>query len=467
MGGFSGGVPDQQLISKLALLLAGNKDARNDQEEMPGAAALTRDPSMGGVAPSGGAAPAASTSMPTTTANPAAATPAAVIMSTQSTLPTAPVPPVIDAAARQKLATPTDPNVVKPKWYDRLFGGMATFGAAMQHNPNAIELGSDIVNKRYTTAESLRQKQLGAFDANTAAQKENYQGQRDVFSDHLKAAEEERRRTSAGALDTERIAKANRQDYLSMSPQERAAQVSDLEKTSGMTFTQGQKSDFILTGKIPSSANKSDDVIGQREKDADRIGLKGDDRKFYLANGKLREAFESGRAPTDLETWTAAFRRDNKREPTADEIAQRKAVPKSQATFKDSQSIDKYSDKWYAAQRDAVRKDKGQALKNAGGKPADAQAEYQQIEDSYKQRAQEFEDRKKDWYAQVKNGKPVSVDTQTHDVIGESNHPTASAAPKNGGGKQLDAATAKSILAEAGGDKDRARQIAKSRNYKF
>jgi hypothetical protein len=161
-------------------------------------------------------------------------------------------------------------------------------------------------------------------------------------------------------------------------------------------------------------------------------GIEGHYSKLWNAERKNQPP--PSRQPTDLEMWHDAFVRDNKREPTAEEIAQRKAVGKNQATFKDAPSIDKYSDKWYADQRAAVRRDKAEALKNAGGSAKDAQDDYKQIEDSYKQRTQEFEGRKKDWYAQVKSGKPVSVNTETHEAVGSTPprkpSPQASRAPQ-------------------------------------
>lgn len=84
------------------------------------------------------------------------------------------------------------------------------------------------------------------------------------------------------------------------------------------------------------------------------------------------------------------------------------AKAKNATTFKDSAAIDKYSDQWYLKQRDQVRKDKAEALKNAGGKDV-PQDEYTSIEAAYKQRTQEFENRKQQWYGQVNSGKPVTV----------------------------------------------------------
>lgn len=76
-------------------------------------------------------------------------------------------------------------------------------------------------------------------------------------------------------------------------------------------------------------------------------------RKFRAGN--------SGRAPTDLEVWLNAFKKDNNREPTAEEIAERHVHHAS--TFKDQAGVDKSykgeydkQEKEYQGRRSAILK---------------------------------------------------------------------------------------------------------------
>src|SRR2546423_853828 len=139
--------PEQLSYDDLTRLLAGVMGGSTagdaSMQRMPGA---QRPPVMASAAP---AAPLAA----------APVNPAAAQASVAAVRPPPQYQPV-DLAKRaqfqemeRELQKPTDSSKVKPKWYDRMFGGMATFGAAMQHNPNAVGIGTDIVNRRYNAAE--------------------------------------------------------------------------------------------------------------------------------------------------------------------------------------------------------------------------------------------------------------------------------------------------------------------------
>lgn len=55
-------------------------------------------------------------------------------------------------------ARPLNPDDYKPRWWQRLGAAAATFGAAMNHNPNAIEIGNELLNQNLTRAEYRRQQ---------------------------------------------------------------------------------------------------------------------------------------------------------------------------------------------------------------------------------------------------------------------------------------------------------------------
>jgi hypothetical protein len=100
-------------------------------------------------------------------------------------------------------------------------------------------------------------------------------------------------------------------------------------------------------------------VAAQRDADVKRLGLTGDDAKFYRANGKLKEPSPTTniRMPSaeseELGMWRSAFRRDNGREPNAQEIASFKhggggGGPKTRGTPAQFSSLTKQTQDAYA-----------------------------------------------------------------------------------------------------------------------
>lgn len=201
-------------VSKLAMLLSGNKAAMADAGVDPNSMGARSD--------------AGQVTMPTAQAAPAvAASPATSAAAlAYKPLPTAPAAPVVDMGARNALVAtqkqyskPTDPNDpnAKTRVIDRILGGLVGFGRGYVHDPNAVAEGGAVTNRRYNSAEAMRGKNLDAantalneFDQGTSQQDKDYQRQRDVFGDQLKGAEEERRQRSETSLSSERAAKASK-----------------------------------------------------------------------------------------------------------------------------------------------------------------------------------------------------------------------------------------------------------------
>jgi hypothetical protein len=150
-----------------------------------------------------------------------------------------------------------------------------------------------------------------------------------------------------------------------------------------------------------------------REAEADRIGLKGEDRKYYVLNGKLKEPGNTTHVhvpSAELERyqeWKAAFRKEYGRDPNAEEIREQKFDPNAHKgtehpTFRDKEAVDKYSDSWYQKERKAVDDEKRKVrLNNPNAKDADLQQEYKSIEAQYATRAANFENEKRKWYQDV------------------------------------------------------------------
>lgn len=247
---------EQPKLSPLAMLLSGYNRAK--AEDMAGGGGGT--PS-GPTAAAGGPAAAPSPSPAPVQANPQ--TP---------TLPQAPkyVPP--DMQRRMQLeqaATAPAPNRAdyKPSIWDRVFGGMATFGAGLQHNPNAMQLGSEIVGKKFNNAMSdwetkhgIAQEGLTQFDRDADLNQRGFSNENEVFHNEMSRVREGREQTTADALAAQRKATANFKDYKAMGPTDRAAEIPEIEKALGHPLDKDQKDHFVLHGEVPEKAPAKEDL---------------------------------------------------------------------------------------------------------------------------------------------------------------------------------------------------------------
>jgi hypothetical protein len=237
---------DQQ-FSTLARLLSGFKMARD--------AAAAESPNGGGGTPTGSPSP----------------TPAPAPAPVQATAPDQSVPNVPkyvapDMARRQALEAAVNRPApmradYKPSVLDRIFGGLTGFGAGLQHNPNAVEIGSDITNKKFgratadwDTQHAQASEQLGQLDRDTRLGQQDWENQMQVFQGEMTRAREGREQKSADALAAERTAKAGKYDYQSMSPEDRAVHLPDLEKQTGITLSDDERKAFIFNGQLPKEA---------------------------------------------------------------------------------------------------------------------------------------------------------------------------------------------------------------------
>jgi hypothetical protein len=196
-----------------------------------------------------------------------------------------------------------DPNTGKPiyrmGWGQRLLGSVANFASGFGGKGPVVYVGPGATNQRYNIDEATRQANLGNVNTQIASQEK-------LDTENIKQEREAQRQAfetvkGQAALDTS----AARKDAAA-AQQETAdvrKQLADLKSNQG--------------SKIATDAE-------DRIRLSDQMGLKGNDRRDYILTGKLPKEFQ-GRQPTELETWMQAFKRDNGRPPTADEIATRKA----------------------------------------------------------------------------------------------------------------------------------------------
>jgi hypothetical protein len=184
-------------------------------------------------------------------------------------------------------------------WGQRLLGSVANFASGFGGKGPVVYVGPGATNARYGIDESTREANLANVNTQIASQEK-------LDTENIKQEREAQRQAfetvkGQAALDTA----AARKDT-SAAQQETAdvrKQLADLKSNQG--------------SKIATDAE-------DRIRLADQMGLKGNDRRDHILTGKLPKEFQ-GRQPTELETWMQAFKRDNGRAPTADEIATRRA----------------------------------------------------------------------------------------------------------------------------------------------
>ncbi len=244
--------------------------------------------------------------------------------------------------------------------------------------------GKGAVNNQYTKDEINRQNRLAADKAATASMDDEYSQKEKGYAHELTSYNDAAR--AAGTADLRDIQAQREQER-----KDHDKAIEDLRQQ-------------LTDAKDPAAKLKAE--TDARQTIGAQLGLQGEALQRYTLYGDKSSMDDVNAARAkNAEDRIGIMNDRNKME--QEKIDNAKA--KNMATFKDPASIDKYSDQWYLKQREQVRKDKADALKNAGGDAEKAQGDYAEIEKAYQQRAQEFEGRKQQWYGQVKSGKPVTV----------------------------------------------------------
>jgi len=233
---------------------------------------------------------------------------------------------------RDALARPLNPNdpQYKPSFGRKLAGIGAAFGIGFAGKPQVgMEVGGDIIRSKYNQAEKVRtadyasaEKDLSDYDTSRSQTLADFKAQHESFQDTLEA-----------------------------------------NKPGTQLFGDEQNNPYYMTPsgrKIPAYNKKEDAApLGPPttiESGAAReIAAGTPDGPFNKKLDKERKFSKPDRQPTELETWIAAFRRDNGREPTADEIAQRKA--KTRGTPTDFSKVELEKKKALLAAEDRYNKD--------------------------------------------------------------------------------------------------------------
>jgi hypothetical protein len=218
-------------------------------------------------------------------------------------------------AEESKLNKPIDPTAVDPAtgkskyrmgWGQRLIGTLANaaIGFSGRGGPS-VYVGPGATNWKYDREENLRQGRLAGVEKDLGEQEKLESSQERAYADAVKQSYD--------------AAMADARRQLGLAAEENAgtrASLADSQRQLNL-----------------ARANKADaSPSEQRAADADKYGLTGEARTDYILTGRLpKEMMGAGRQPTELETWMTAFRRDNGRDPSADEIANRRWRQSSKA----------------------------------------------------------------------------------------------------------------------------------------
>lgn len=390
-----------------------------------------------------------------------------------------------DEQAWQKASTPLNRADYKPSVGRRVLGGLA--GAMVgfgSRNPEAgFNIASGVVNQPYNRAEQAREQAMETTGQTLSNDRQSANQQDRDYENSLTQYD---RSFNAQNLAQDRAARA-----ASLGAEQRATQQQKLAAIAPGTqqpddpnnpmgswhaVTVGGKK-VAMTGPPDSWLKTPQGIDAQRDSEVRRLGLAGNDAKFYRANGKLREPSPTTniRIPSEgfqqYEDWRSTFKRDNGREPNASEIAE--YGKKGRAGGSGSPGLAKsLADRIESQKNTAINK----ARQNFGdGKdPSYTRDDYlddwQAAQDNYEDRIstavghdvphvniRDHVDAKGNW----KTEPPASPSSPAQA------QPAAAPGIPNGGGKQLDRATAAAILKAVGGDKDKARELAKKSNWKF
>lgn len=225
-----------------------------------------------------------------------------------------PVQPRLDNPPQMPPAPPAmDPNAVgangKSKYRmslgERIAGTAANFLNGFARNGQAaVYVGRGARNQQWNQDQELSEQNRKLYE--TATQGAYRQGQIEKFEAQGQAATD-RANTAEQALK-------------------------DKTAEFGKTIDEKQRE---FDNKKPTL----EEDAASRTKIADQMGMKkgSKERTTYILTGKMPGQDREQRQPTELETWSSAFRRDNGREPSADEISKRKsnAADKSDQIEKD------------------------------------------------------------------------------------------------------------------------------------
>lgn len=292
-------------------------------------------------------------------------------------------------AAIDKYSQPIDKSDPKYKMSigQRLLGAVADFAAGMGGRQAPVYIGPGATNAQYARDESTRESNLGAAQT----QMKNFDT---GYDEQLKGYKEQLGAYDKGQLAQEREERA--QKYVNAIDPNSITQ-DDSGKWYGTTYG-GQKQETSPPKWYQTQQNKAQqrsDYFDQNTQEADRLGLKGKERTYFIANGKLREPNPGAEATT-----AAAKQRHSDaeadRQQRQDDLNFNRYQARLAQWNKDKEQITKDQSAQYAKAEDQWRKDHATNGKlsseplNSPAAQADLQRRKDQIESGIQARFQEL-----------------------------------------------------------------------------
>lgn len=354
---------------------------------------------------------------------------------------------------------------IAPTWKDRLLGGVAGFLSRDAAG------GASVTNRKYNQAAAQQKQNIDADTTAVNTQQSKLEAQGQDFEHQLQANRAQVGTANANSLTGERAAKANKYDN-AVDPN--SIHQNDDGGWEGTTYG-GTKQEvgapkyaqFKMPTTLPGLYAAQLDPKTPADVKAKLPGMirqMRSDNADQARNSRNPPQEPEGKA--EYEDWKAAFKRDNGRAPTADELTQHKSSVRASSTGKSQRSIDDAAATGYR---------KLQAQINSGeldpNDPDDAKKVQQAKQDIEDQRHQDMGD------IGVKHTRFVYDDAikghnegETPRSAARQSSPTPSrgappANPANSAprppkpGAPIDRAGVQHYLQAAGGDKAKARQM--------
>jgi len=410
-------------------------------------------------------------STPAATTTPRTATTYAAATPPVSQAMQAPTAPVIDRDLQEALnaqkAKDEIVSNVSPKWWERALGGLTAGAMAFGHMPGAVEAGQAVTNRGQIAAEQQRQGRLNADNAELQAWQDGLNQQQQDFQNRSTAYRNQQEGIRTDQLNADRAAQ-EQQRLQAVAPGSEAPDDPKNPLGTWHATSVGGKP-IALQGPPDKWAKSPAGIAAQRDADVTRMGLTGDDAKFYRANGKLKESSPTSiRIPSEgvqaLSEARAAWQRENPgKKPTLSDLREIRAAadgkadatgPKTRGTPGQFADLDKQTAAAYAKAEAAYKTASDNAANDDDRRAAlaDLNAEKARIGSEHSQRLRDL------------GGIPAE---DSQDGGATQSTPVGTQKAPRPNTPLTNSAIATAYLKAAGGDKAKARAAAKKDGWKF
>jgi hypothetical protein len=346
----------------------------------------------------------------------------------------------------EKFSKPNDPKdpQFKAKWWQYLIGYLAAAAGGAAGNRNiGSEIGNELEHGKFNRAEDQRKNELDAIMGNIKTEDDQYQRQRQNFGDQMDVVRAGNERTRIGNEKTSLDNSAAREKRLQTEFDEQVTKEYDKKGADGKTHHFGQTrsgKEIELERKPPTSIDAglmSDDPEDQKRAGTALNRKKSIESKYDKTGGDHKPASPEQLGQLEKQR---GLELGKLHDAIAKEQADLALLPPDNPTRKQQEGA--------IAQRRQQR-----------------EKEINDTFDRARDVMQNGAETPPAWTGVVTSRVAANV-TKGAKTNGARN--TKQAAPQGGGGsKQLDKAKAAEYLQKAGGDKDKARQLARGDGYSF